>query len=96
MKKIVISILFLFGFSFASNITTSEYLDQAKDALKKAYEFGAHKKASYEYSKAETYYHLAKENASNFNLENAIEASKKAIEWSLKAMEKSVKVEEKR
>lgn len=96
MDKILISILLLFGISFATNITTSEYLDQARDALKKAYEFGAHKKAPYEYSKAETYYNLAKENASNFNLENAVEASKKAIEWSLKAMEKSVKVEEKR
>lgn len=96
MKKVFLSILLLFSLSFATNITTSEYLDQARDALKKAYEFGAHKNAPYEYSKAEAYYNLAKENASNFSLENAVEASKKSIEWSLKAMEKSIKTEEKK
>lgn len=91
MRKIFLSIFMIFGFSFAQSytITTSEYLDQAKDALKKAYESSANINAPYEYSKAAAYYSIAKENASNFNLENAVEASKKSIEWSLKAIEKT-------
>lgn len=91
MRKMILSVLVLFGIAFAKNptITTSEYLDQARDALKKAYESGASVKAPYEYSKASAYYNIAKESASNFNLENSIEASKKSIDWSLKAIEKT-------
>lgn len=91
MRKVIMAIFLLFGFSFAQSggITTSEYLDQARDALKKAYESGANIKAPYEYSKASAYYNIAKENASNFNLENAVAASKMSIEWSLKAIEKT-------
>ncbi|MCX7759718.1 MAG: hypothetical protein N2Z81_00870 [Hydrogenothermaceae bacterium] len=97
MRKIILSILIFAGISFAqsSGITTSEYLDQARDALKKAYESGAHVKAPYEYSKASAYYSIAKESASNFSLDNAVEASKKSIEWSLKAIEKTFKGVEK-
>lgn len=95
MKKVIIYMLMTFGFGFAQNITTSEYLDQARDALKKAYESGANVNAPYEYSKASAYYNIAKESASNFNLENAVEASKKTIEWSLKAIEKTVKENQK-
>ncbi|MEZ0323030.1 MAG: hypothetical protein ABWJ98_01795 [Hydrogenothermaceae bacterium] len=99
MRKVLVSLLLFVGFSYAQNygnrITTTEYLDQARDALKKAYESGAHIKAPYEYSKASAYYSIAKENASNFNLDSAVEASKKSIEWSLKAIEKTFKGVEK-
>lgn len=95
MKSVIFSLFVLFSFSFAQNITTSEYLDQARDALKKAYELGASTKAPYEYSKASAYYSIAKESASNFNLENAVEASKKTVEWSLKAIEKIYRGNEK-
>lgn len=93
MRKVLIAILLVCGISFAQRdgITTTEYLDHARDLLKKAYEAGAHMKAPYEFSKASSYYNIAKETASDFKLENAVEAAKKSIEWSLKALEKSAK-----
>lgn len=91
VKKVVAVLMVIFGFSFAleKNITMSEYLDEAQKALKIAYESGAHIKAQYEYGKALGYYNIAKEQASDFQTENAIEAAKKSIEWSLKALEKT-------
>lgn len=97
MIKKVLSILFIFSlFSHAIekiDITTSEYLDSARDALKTAYESGANIKAPYEYGKAEGFYKIAVEKASNFDLEKAVDAAKKSVEWSLKALEKSKKGE---
>ncbi|WP_297887428.1 hypothetical protein [Sulfurihydrogenibium sp.] len=90
IKKTIAMFLMFFGFSLAleKNITTSEYLDEAQKALKIAYENGAHIKAQYEYGKALGFYNIAKEQASNFQTEKAIDAATKSIEWSLKAMEK--------
>ncbi len=100
MVRKILSILFILSifstFSQAiekTSITTSEYLDSARDALKTAYESGANIKAPYEYGKAEGFYKIAVEKASNFNLEEAVDAAKKSVEWSLKALEKSKKGE---
>ncbi|MGC8941689.1 MAG: hypothetical protein ACP5F0_01550 [Sulfurihydrogenibium sp.] len=91
LRKIFILIFTFVGltFAFERNITLSEYLDEAQKALKIAYENGAHVKAQYEYGKALGYYNIAKEQASDFQTEKAIEAAKKSIEWSLKAIEKT-------
>lgn len=90
IKKIITVTLLTFGFTLAleKNITTSEYIDEAQKALKIAYENGANIKAQYEYGKALGFYNIAKEQASDFQTENAVEAAKKSIEWSLKAIEK--------
>jgi hypothetical protein len=95
LKKVITMILILisFGFTLAleRNLTTSEYLDEAQKALKIAYESGAHIKAQYEYGKALGFYNIAKEQASNFQTEKAVDAAIKSIEWSLKAIEKTSK-----
>jgi len=70
------------------NYTTTEYLDQAQNSLKTAQELGCELKASYECARAESYYKIAKEEASMLNLEKSKEAALKSIEWSLKAVSK--------
>lgn len=74
--------------SIAGETTTSELLDEAQNSIKAAFESGCAKLAPYEFSKAETYYYIAREETSKLNTKAGDAAAMKAIEWALKAMSK--------
>jgi len=91
MRKIILALVGIFSISYAEDklgYTTTEYLDQAQSSLKTAQELGCELKATYECARAESYYKIAKEEASMLNLEKSKEAALKSIEWSLKAVSK--------
>jgi len=85
----VLAITFIFNLnSFATNkeLTITELLDEAQNAIKIAFEARCDIKAPYECAKARAYYEIAKNETSKLNIEAGKEASLKAIDWALKAL----------
>ena len=74
------------SFSASKELTISELLDEAQNAIKVAFEARCEIKAPYECAKARAYYEIAKNETSKLNIEAGKEASLKAIDWALKAL----------
>ena len=90
--KFFLSVLFLAlilnikSFSQNKELTVTELLDEAQNAIKVAFEARCDIKAPYECAKARAYYEIAKNETSKLNIEAGKEASLKAIDWALKAI----------
>ncbi len=74
------------SFAVGKELTVTELLDEAQNAIKVAFEARCDIKAPYECAKARAYYEIAKNETSKLNIEAGKEASLKAIDWALKAL----------
>ena len=74
------------SFSADKELTVTELLDEAQNAIKLAFEARCEIKAPYECAKAKAYYEIAKNETSKLNIEAGKRASIKAIDWALKAL----------
>ncbi len=86
MKKLIMGFLILL-FSLSVNAqTVTELLDEAQNSIKMAFEAHGNLKSPYEYSKAVTYYEIAKEETSKMNVDAGKAAALQSIEWALRAI----------
>lgn len=83
----IISTFLLYNISYSQTVT--ELLAEAQNSIKEAYDAHSNIKSPYEYSKALTFYEIAKEETSKLNIETGKAASLKAIEWALRAISNS-------